>query len=142
MPVNKAEAYPQAGIFKKGESAKFDLSDGTWTRVADGWAKNLFNGTTLTQHLVTPGIHGVPRRTQRIITNYGVPAQADTTYVDALGDERPKHPTFFKRTHSKEFMNNVDRNLEPMVPKYSNEQEARAAYKRKLGGHIELIPHP
>lgn len=134
-----AAAYP-VGFFE-GTSPEFSEADSTWVSVPGGWAKNVFKGTTLYQNLVTPGTWDVPRRSKRVIYNYDTPAQADTVYIDARGDKRPKHPTFFSKTHSKEFMNSVDHNLEGMVPQALNAREAKALQGKKLGGTIRLIPH-
>ena len=37
--------------------------------------KNVFNGNTLEQNVVTRGINGIPRRSIRVITNYDINGQ-------------------------------------------------------------------
>ena len=98
--------------------------------------KNVFNGNTLEQNVVTRGINGVPRRSVRIITNYDIPAKSDTTYVDANGLEAGRNPGFFQKlfgnVHTPEFMNSVDAKLKNAEPIQLSEREVRVTnLKRK-----------
>lgn len=68
----------------RGSYPKY-VNDGTWTSMNGADIKNVFNGNTLEQNVVTKGINGIPRRSVRIITNYDMPAKSDTFYVDANG---------------------------------------------------------
>lgn len=105
-----------------------------WTRWNGADVANYFNGTTLEQHVVTPGIWGTPRRVVRVIRNYYDPAQADTTYVDARGVTGRKKPTFFDRLfgaiHSPEFMGGLDSTLEGYEPHALNEKETKTIEKK------------
>ena len=98
--------------------------------------KNVFNGNTLEQHVVTKGINGIPRRTVRIITNYNMPAKSDTTYVDAKGLEAGRNPGFLRRlfgnVHTPAFMDSVDTKLKNAEPIQLSEREVKATnFKRK-----------
>ena len=98
--------------------------------------KNVFNGNTLEQNVVTRGINGIPRRSIRVITNYDIPAKSDTTYIDANGLEAGRNPGFFQRlfgnVHTPEFMNNVDAKLKNAEPIQLSEREVRVTnLKRK-----------
>ena len=95
-------------------------NDGTWVSMNGADIKNVFNGNTLEQNVVTKGINGIPRRSVRIITNYDMPAKSDTFYVDANGLQARRNPGFFQKlfgnVHTPEFMNNVDARLENAEP--------------------------
>ena len=111
-------------------------NDGTWVSMNGADIKNVFNGNTLEQNVVTRGINGVPRRSIRIITNYDIPAKSDTTYVDAKGLEAGRNPGFFQRlfgnVHTPEFMNSIDAKLKNAEPIQLSEREVRAtSLKRK-----------
>ena len=111
-------------------------NDGTWVSMNGADIKNVFNGNTLEQNVVTRGINGVPRRSVRIITNYDTPAKSDTTYIDAKGLEAGRNPGFFQRlfgnVHTPEFMNSVDAKLKNAEPLQLSEREVRATnFKRK-----------
>ena len=111
-------------------------NDGTWVSMNGADIKNVFNGNTLEQNVVTRGINGIPRRSIRIITNYDTPAKSDTTYIDAKGLEAGRNPGFFQRlfgnVHTPEFMNSVDAKLKNAEPIQLSEREVRATnLKRK-----------
>ena len=111
-------------------------NDGTWVSMNGADIKNVFNGNTLEQNVVTSGINGVPRRVVRIITNYDMPAKSDTSYVDANGLEAKRNPGFFQRlfgnVHTLEFMNSVDSKLKNAEPIQLSEREVKATnLKRK-----------
>ena len=111
-------------------------NDGTWVSMNGADIKNVFNGNTLEQNVVTRGINGVPRRSVRIITNYDTPTKSDTTYVDANGLEAGRNPGFFQRlfgnVHTPEFMNSVDAKLKNAEPIQLSEREVRVTnLKRK-----------
>ena len=103
----------------RGSYPKY-VNDGTWTSMNGADIKNVFNGNTLEQNVVTKGINGIPRRSVRIITNYDMPAKSDTFYVDANGLQARRNPGFFQKlfghVHTPEFMNNVDAKLENAEP--------------------------
>ena len=112
------------------------INDGTWTSMNGADIKNVFNGNTLEQHVVTKGINGIPRRTVRIITNYNMPAKSDTTYVDAKGLEAGRNPGFLRRlfgnVHTPAFMDSVDTKLKNAEPIQLSEREVKATnFKRK-----------
>ena len=112
------------------------VNDGTWTSMNGADIKNVFNGNTLEQNVVTKGINGIPRRSVRIITNYDMPAKSDTFYVDANGLQARRNPGFFQKlfgnVHTPEFMNNVDARLENAEPIQLSEREVKATnLKRK-----------
>ena len=111
-------------------------NDGTWVSMNGADIKNVFNGNTLEQNVVTRGINGIPRRSIRIITNYDTPTKSDTTYVDAKGLEAGRNPGFFQRlfgnVHTPEFMNSVDAKLKNAEPIQLSEREVRVTnLKRK-----------
>ena len=111
-------------------------NDGTWVSMNGADIKNVFNGNTLEQNVVTRGINGIPRRSIRVITNYDIPAKSDTTYIDANGLEAGRNPGFFQRlfgnVHTPEFMNNVDAKLKNAEPIQLSEREVRVTnLKRK-----------
>lgn len=111
-------------------------NDGTWVSMNGADIKNVFNGNTLEQNVVTSGVNGVPRRVVRIITNYDMPAKSDTSYVDANGLEAKRNPGFFQRlfgnVHTLEFMNSVDSKLKNAEPIQLSEREVKATnLKRK-----------
>lgn len=111
-------------------------NDGTWVSMNGADIKNVFNGNTLEQNVVTSGINGVPRRVVRIITNYDMPAESDTSYVDANGLKARRNPGFFQRlfgnVHTLEFMNSVDAKLKNAEPIQLSEREVKATnLKRK-----------
>ena len=153
---------PKAGIFKKGgkleqlltkyqsggslrQRGKLNayrgsypkyVNDGTWVSMNGADIKNVFNGHTLEQNVVTKGINGIPRRSVRIITNYDMPAKSDTFYVDANGLRARRNPGFFQKlfgnVHTPEFMNNVDAKLKNAEPIQLSEREVKATnLKRK-----------
>ena len=111
-------------------------NDGTWTSMNGADIKNVFNGNTLEQHVVTKGINGVPRRVVRITTNYNMPAKSRITYVDAQGLEAGRNPGFLRRlfgnVHTPAFMDSVDAKLKNAEPIQLSEREVRATnFKRK-----------
>lgn len=111
-------------------------NDGTWVSMNGADIKNVFNGNTLEQNVVTSGVNGVPRRVVRIITNYDMPAESDTSYVDANGLKARRNPGFFQRlfgnVHTLEFMNSVDSKLKNAEPIQLSEREVKATnLKRK-----------
>lgn len=111
-------------------------NDGTWVSMNGADIKNVFNGNTLEQNVVTSGVNGVPRRVVRIITNYDMPAESDTSYVDANGLKARRNPGFFQRlfgnVHTLEFMNSVDAKLKNAEPIQLSEREVKATnLKRK-----------
>ena len=111
-------------------------NDGTWVSMNGADIKNVFNGNTLEQNVVTRGINGIPRRSVRVITNYDIPAKSDTTYIDANGLEAGRNPGFFQRlfgnVHTPEFMNSVDAKLKNAEPIQLSEREVRVTnLKRK-----------
>lgn len=119
----------------RGSYPKY-VNDGTWTSMNGADIKNVFNGNTLEQNVVTKGINGIPRRSVRIITNYDMPAKSDTFYVDANGLQARRNPGFFQKlfgnVHTPEFMNNVDAKLENAEPIQLSEREVKATnLKRK-----------
>lgn len=119
----------------RGSYPKY-VNDGTWTSMNGADIKNVFNGNTLEQNVVTKGINGIPRRSVRIITNYDMPAKSDTFYVDANGLRARRNPGFFQKlfgnVHTPEFMNNVDARLENAEPIQLSEREVKATnLKRK-----------
>ena len=119
----------------RGSYPKY-VNDGTWTSMNGADIKNVFNGNTLEQNVVTKGINGIPRRSVRIITNYDMPAKSDTFYVDANGLEAKRNPGFFQRlfgnVHTLEFMNSVDSKLKNAEPIQLSEREVKATnLKRK-----------
>lgn len=119
----------------RGSYPKY-VNDGTWTSMNGADIKNVFNGNTLEQNVVTKGINGIPRRSVRIITNYDMPAKSDTFYVDANGLRARRNPGFFQKlfghVHTPEFMNNVDAKLENAEPIQLSEREVKATnLKRK-----------
>jgi len=107
--------------------------DGTWTRRNGAHTKNIFKGKVLEQHVVTPGENGVPRRIIRTISNYSMPAQADTTYTDAAGLVAGRNPGFMARlfgnVHTPEFMDRVDAALVGADPYELNEAEVKSVEK-------------
>ena len=112
------------------------VNDGTWTSMNGADIKNVFNGNTLEQNVVTKGINGIPRRSVRIITNYDMPAKSDTFYVDANGLQARRNPGFFQKlfgnVHTPEFMDNVDAKLKNAEPIQLSEREVKATnLKRK-----------
>ena len=111
-------------------------NDGTWTSMNGADIKNVFNGNTLEQHVVTKGINGVPRRVVRITTNYNMPAKSRITYVDAQGLEAGRNPGFLRRlfgnVHTPAFMDSVDAKLKNAEPMQLSEREVKATnFKRK-----------
>jgi hypothetical protein len=102
--------------------------------------KNIFSGNTLEQNVVTPGIHGVPRRIIREITNYDIPADADTLYRDANGLTGKRNPGFIDRlfgnVHSDKFMDRVDSILDGMEPRQLSEREVKKTQRKQNGGNI------
>ena len=111
-------------------------NDGTWVSMNGADIKNVFNGNTLEQNVVTRGINGIPRRSIRVITNYDIPAKSDTTYIDANGLEAGRNPGFLQRlfgnVHTPEFMNSVDAKLKNAEPIQLSEREVRVTnLKRK-----------
>lgn len=119
----------------RGSYPKY-VNDGTWTSMNGADIKNVFNGNTLEQNVVTKGINGIPRRSVRIITNYDMPAKSDTFYVDANGLQARRNPGFFQKlfgnVHTPEFMNSVDAKLENAEPIQLSEREVKATnLKRK-----------
>ena len=119
----------------RGSYPKY-VNDGTWTSMNGADIKNVFNGNTLEQNVVTKGINGIPRRSVRIITNYDMPAKSDTFYVDANGLQARRNPGFFQKlfgnVHTPEFMNNVDAKLVGAEPIQLSEREVKATnLKRK-----------
>lgn len=119
----------------RGRSPEFN-QDSTWTYNNGAYVKNIFNGNTLKQNVVTMGEWGVPRRTVRIITNYDMPAKSDTTYIDANGDSGKRNPNFLDKLlgnakHSALFMNNVDAKLVGMEPMQLSEREVKATELKK-----------
>ena len=119
----------------RGSYPKY-VNDGTWTSMNGADIKNVFNGNTLEQNVVTKGINGIPRRSVRIITNYDMPAKSDTFYVDANGLQARRNPGFFQKlfgnVHTPEFMNNVDAKLKNAEPIQLSEREVKATnLKRK-----------
>ena len=119
----------------RGSYPKY-TNDGTWVSMNGADIKNVFNGNTLEQNVVTSGINGVPRRVVRVITNYDMPAKSDTTYIDANGIEAGRNPGFFQRlfgnVHTPEFMNSVDAKLKNAEPIQLSEREVKVTnFKRK-----------
>ena len=119
----------------RGSYPKY-VNDGTWTSMNGADIKNVFNGNTLEQNVVTKGINGIPRRSVRIITNYDMPAKSDTFYVDANGLRARRNPGFFQKlfgnVHTPEFMDNVDAKLKNTEPIQLSEREVKATnLKRK-----------
>ena len=119
----------------RGSYPKY-VNDGTWTSMNGADIKNVFNGNTLEQNVVTKGINGIPRRSVRIITNYDMPAKSDTFYVDANGLQARRNPGFFQKlfgnVHTPEFMDNVDAKLKNAEPIQLSEREVKATnLKRK-----------
>lgn len=119
----------------RGSYPKY-VNDGTWASMNGADIKNVFNGNTLEQNVVTKGINGIPRRSVRIITNYDMPAKSDTFYVDANGLQARRNPGFFQKlfgnVHTPEFMNNVDAKLVGAEPIQLSEREVKATnLKRK-----------
>ena len=119
----------------RGSYPKY-VNDGTWTSMNGADIKNVFNGNTLEQNVVTKGINGIPRRSVRIITNYDMPAKSDTFYVDANGLRARRNPGFFQKlfgnVHTPEFMNSVDAKLKNAEPIQLSEREVKATnLKRK-----------
>ena len=119
----------------RGSYPKY-VNDGTWTSMNGADIKNVFNGNTLEQNVVTKGINGIPRRSVRIITNYDMPAKSDTFYVDANGLRARRNPGFFQKlfgnVHTPEFMDNVDAKLKNAEPIQLSEREVKATnLKRK-----------
>ena len=119
----------------RGSYPKY-VNDGTWTSMNGADIKNIFNGNTLEQNVVTKGINGIPRRSVRIITNYDMPAKSDTFYVDANGLRARRNPGFFQKlfgnVHTPEFMDNVDAKLKNAEPIQLSEREVKATnLKRK-----------
>ena len=118
--------------------------DSTWSLVytqnGPAYVKNVFSGNDLEQNIVTEGIHGVPRRTIRSITNYDNPAKSDTTYIDANGLEARRNPGILARflgsVHSDKFMDNIDSILVGMEPRQLSEKEVRRTKKNQTGGVI------
>ncbi len=116
------ESYPE-----------FSSSDTTWTRTNNGgYVKNVFDGTTLDQNLVTYDENGTPRRSIRRISNYGTPKER-VTYRDARGDWGSRARRFFEANHSSGFMDSVDGHLVGMNPKYINEREVKIARWKNRG---------
>ena len=113
----------------RGSYPKY-VNDGTWTSMNGADIKNVFNGNTLEQNVVTKGINGIPRRSVRIITNYDMPAKSDTFYVDANGLQARRNPGFFQKlfgnVHTPEFMDNVDAKLKNAEPIQLSEREVKA----------------
>ena len=132
----KVQAY-------SGRYPEFSTEDSTWSKVltseGPAYVKNIFSGNTLEQNVVTPGIHGVPRRIIREITNYDTPADADTLYRDANGLTGKRNPGFIDRlfgnVHSDKFMNRIDSILEGMEPRQLSEREVNAT-KHQDGGEL------
>ena len=119
----------------RGSYPKY-VNDGTWTSMNGADIKDVFNGNTLEQNVVTKGINGIPRRSVRIITNYDMPAKSDTFYVDANGLQARRNPGFFQKlfgnVHTPEFMDNVDAKLKNAEPIQLSEREVKATnLKRK-----------
>ena len=119
----------------RGSYPKY-VNDGTWTSMNGADIKNVFNGNTLEQNVVTKGINGIPRRSVRIITNYDMPAKSDTFYVDANGLQARRNPGFFQKlfgnVHTPEFMDSVDAKLVGAEPIQLSEREVKATnLKRK-----------
>ena len=119
----------------RGSYPKY-VNDGTWTSMNGADIKNVFNGNTLEQNVVTKGINGIPRRSVRIITNYDMPAKSDTFYVDANGLRARRNPGFFQKlfgnVHTPEFMDNVDAKLKNAEPIQLSEREVKVTnLKRK-----------
>lgn len=97
--------------------------------------KNVFNGNTLRQYIVTKGEWGVPRKVYREITNYSTPAQSDTSYVDAQGRSGVRNPSFIQKMlgdakHSSEFMNGIDLILQGYDPIQLSGKEVRQSRKK------------
>lgn len=129
----KVWAYPS------GDSEFKD--DSTWTYNNGAYIKNIFNGSTLEQHVVTRGEYGIPRKTVRIIDNYNTPATSDTSRVDANRYSYPDNPNklqrIFKKFHSPEFKQRQNYRLEGMEPFELNEEEVKARLeKHKFGGTL------
>lgn len=119
----------------RGSYPKY-VNDGTWTSMNGADIKNVFNGHTLEQNVVTKGINGIPRRSVRIITNYDMPAKSDTFYVDANGLQARRNPGFFQKlfgnVHTPEFMDSVDAKLVGAEPIQLSEREVKVTnLKRK-----------
>lgn len=119
----------------RGSYPKY-INDGTWTSMNGADIKNVFNGNTLEQNVVTKGINGIPRRSVRIITNYDMPAKSDTFYVDANGLQARRNLGFFQKlfgnVHTPEFMDSVDAKLVGAEPIQLSEREVKATnLKRK-----------
>lgn len=119
----------------RGSYPKY-VNDGTWTSMNGADIKNVFNGNTLEQNVVTKGINGIPRRSVRIITNYDMPAKSDTFYVDANGLQARRNPGFFQKlfgnVHTPEFMDSVDAKLVGAEPIQLSEREVKVTnLKRK-----------
>lgn len=105
-------------------------ADSTWTKVRNGYIKNGFSGNDLYQNVVTYGTWGVPRRTQRIISNYNNPKQADTTYIDAEGNSYKRNPgliekLFYGYKTDPDIMNRIDILLKGKEPIQVNEKETK-----------------
>ena len=119
------ESYPQ-----------FDPNDTTWTETRNGsrrgYVKNVFDGTTLDQNLVTYDENGTPLRSIRTTRNYGTPNE-EVGYRDANGNYGGRKPGMFDYKHSKGYMDSVDAFLEGMNPKYINEREVNIAKWKKRG---------
>lgn len=122
------ESYPE-----------FSSSDTTWTRTNNGgYVKNVFDGTTLDQNLVTYDENGTPRRSIRRISNYGTPKER-VTYRDARGDWGSRARRFFEANHSNDFMDSVDGHLVGMNPKYINEREVKIARWKNRGNWMDKL---
>ena len=104
--------------------------------------KNTFSGNTLEQNLVTYDESGIPRRSVRRITNYDIPAQADTTYRDARGLWASKNPSWFAKltgnVHTQRFMDTVDSNLKGFEPAQLNGREVKKTQKNQKGGLVNM----
>lgn len=102
----------------------YNPADSTWISSKNKIGadiKNIFNGNTLRQYVVTDGVWGTPRKAYREITNYNIPAQSDTIYVDADGKRGVRNPSFLQKIagdaqHSTGFMNSLDTILKGYDP--------------------------
>ena len=143
LPGSRARGTADA--HRGSVTPKYFGNEDQWTTHNGNPAINVFDGDDLHQTVITDGQWGTPRRNRRIITNYATPERSDTLYVDANRDRYPKHPGIlgqfgifskmfgFDKTHSPEYMQSVDKQLEGFDPKYIHEDEIP---KEQFGGSI------
>lgn len=138
--IKKAQEGSE-GIRKRGTAPAdngdvrpdFNGNESAWGSNNGARFKNVFDGNTLHQNVVTYGEWGTPRRSVRVISDYDIPTKADTTYIDANGVSGRRNPSWWDRlsgnVHSKEFMDNLDAILKGAEPLYISEREVKANKK-------------